>query len=149
MSILLSLIANVIVNSEKIHFSLNFNLITDLERDFFIKPYTTVAENNENFLYPENHIKHVEEWTFGNLFCKCYLSGWALGKLDGLDILLKHVRIRCENKSTHVHKPSSLTGREGLCRIGVRVPPLSDGGLFGSVLILLRTVAPFGLEFCN
>lgn len=73
-------------------------------------------------------------------FCKCYLSGWALGKLDGLDILLKHVRIWCKNKSTHVHKPSSLTWREGLCRIVVRVPPLSNDGLFGSVLILLSTI---------
>lgn len=73
-------------------------------------------------------------------FCKCYLSGWALGKLDGLDILLKHVRIRCKNKSTHVHKPSSLTWREGLFRIVVRVPLLSNDGLFGSVLILLSTV---------
>lgn len=73
-------------------------------------------------------------------FCKCYLSGWALGKLDGLDILLKHVRIRCKNKSTHVHKSSSLAWREGLCRIVVRVPPLSNDGLFGSVLILLSTI---------
>lgn len=57
-----------------------------------------------------------------------------MGGLDGLDFLLKHVRRQCKNKSTCVHKPSSLTRREGLCRILARVPLMSCGVLSRLVL---------------
>lgn len=54
-----------------------------------------------------------------NCFCICYLSGWVLGKLDGLDILFKYVWIWCKNKSIYVYKFSFFIWWEGLCRIVV------------------------------